>query len=251
MLKLIITVTMFMTTLLLKAQVSETRNLKGFTKIEVTSGIELFYKETSDEASIKVEANEGVLIDIITEVDGETLKISGRKNSKNIKVFVSAKAIETFKASSKSRIILENKVNAQNMNINLETGANFRGYVKSKQQMNVETTGNDTEFNGRVETASFIGNFKGRSRVNISGNAQNAFLTTSTKAYCNAKNFLTDNTKIESNNSEVIVTSKKKIDVNVTNNATVTYFGSPKKVTIEDELATTRKHKQPSLIAME
>lgn len=250
MLKLIIIVAMLITSSLLKAQVSETRNLESFTRIEVSSGIELSYKETPDGTSIKVEANEGNPIDIITEIDGETLKITAKEKIKNVKVTVTAKNVESFKASSKSRIVFENKVSAENINIDLESGAYFKGYAKAKKQMKVET-GSDTEFNGRIETGLFIGNFKSHSKVNISGSAKNAVLTSSSKAFCNAKNFLTENTRVASDNSRVIVTSKNKIDVNATDNATVTYFGSPKKVTIEDESITTKKHKHPALIAME
>lgn len=241
---------MFMTTLLLKAQVSETRNLENFTKIEVTSGIELFYKEAPGETLVKVEANEGTSTDIITEVDGETLKISGKGKAKNVKVFVTAKSIESFKAGSKSKIVFENKVNAENISIDLETGAYFRGYIKSKKQMSVRT-GKNTEFNGRIEADSFLGNFKNRSKANVSGNAKNAFIKSSSKAYCNAKNFLTENATIDSENSTVIITSKNKININATENATVTYFGSPKKATIEDGPLTTKKYIRPSLIAME
>lgn len=241
---------MFITTLLCQAQVSEMRKTNHFSRIEVASGIELSYTETQEEASIKVEANDGILTDIITEVDGETLKISAKGKTKKVKVYVSAKDVESFKASSKSRIVFENKVNAENINIELETESYFKGYAKAKKQMNVET-GNDTEFNGRIETDSFTGNFKSHSKANISGNAKNAMLRSSAKAFCNAKNFLTENTKVASDNSKIIVTGKNKIDVNASDNATVTYFGSPKKVTVDEEFTSTKKYKRPSLIAME
>ena len=88
MLKLIITVTMFMTAVLCQAQVSEIRKTNHFSKIEIASGIELSYTETQEEASIKVEAIDGILTDIITEVERETLKISAKGKAKKEKVYV-------------------------------------------------------------------------------------------------------------------------------------------------------------------
>lgn len=242
---------MFMTVMLCKAQVSETRKAEHFSKIEVATGIELSYKETQEEASIKVEANEGNLSDVIIEVDGETLKISSRGKAEKVKVYVSAKDVESFKASSRSRIVFENTIHAENISITLESGAYFNGYFKSNQLTNVATDAN-TEFNGRIETASFAGNFKNHSKVNISGKSKNAKIKSTSKAYCNAKNFLTENTLVDSDNSVVIVTSKNRININATDNASVTYFGSPKKVTVEEAYSTnTKKHKRPLLIAME
>lgn len=242
---------MFMTALLAQAQVSETRKAGNFSKIEVASGIELRYKETQDEASIKVEANEGSLTNIITEVEGETLKISTKGKAKNIKVFVSARDIESFKAISKSKIIFVNTIHTENISIALESGAYFKGYFKSNNYTNIET-GADTEFNGRIETTSFKGDFKSHSKINISGNAQKATIRSASKAYCNARNFLTEKTEVDSDNSIVIITSKNNININATDNASVTYFGSPKKASIENEsLIDTKKYKRPTLIAMD
>ncbi|WP_026705847.1 GIN domain-containing protein [Flavobacterium soli] len=251
MLKLIITVTMFMTALLCQAQVSETRKAESFSKIEVASGIELSYKETQEEASILVEADEGNLTNIITEVDGETLRISAKEEVKNVMVYIAAKDVESFKASSKSRIIFKNTIHTENISIALESGAYFKGYFKSKGLTNIET-GKNTEFNGRIETASFIGDFKSHSKVNISGNTEKAIIKSASKAYCNAKNFLTENAEVYSDNSIVMITSHNNIDVNATDNAKVTYFGSPKKVNIQQEFLTdTKKYKRPTLIAMD
>lgn len=251
MLKLIITVTMFMTAVLCQAQVSEIRKTNHFSKIEIASGIELSYTETQEEASIKVEAIDGILTDIITEVERETLKISAKGKAKKVKVYVSAKDVESFKASSKSRIVFENTIHAENISIVLESGAYFQGYFKSNQLTNVATDAN-SEFNGRIETASFEGNFKNHSKVNISGKAKNANIKSASKAYCNAKNFLTENAEIDSDNSIVSITSKNTINVNATDNASVTYFGSPKKATVEEAyLTSTKKYKRPTLIAME
>jgi len=241
---------MFMTALLCHGQISETRKVERFSKIEVASGIELSYKE-SEETLIKVEANEGNLSHIFTEVEGTTLKIFTTENAKKVKVYVASKDVESFKASSKSKIVFENTIHAENISIALESGAYFNGYFKSNGLTNIET-GTNTEFIGRIETASFVGDFKHHSKVIISGNAEKAMIKSATKAYCNARNFLTENTEVNSDNSIVIITSKNKINVNATENGSITYFGSPQKATVKNEYSIdTKKHKRPLLIAMD
>lgn len=242
---------MFMTAVLCQAQVSETRRVESFSKIEVASGIELHYKESQGEASVKVEANEGMPAEITTEIEGETLKIAAKGKAKNVKVWVAAKDVESFKAVSKSRIVFENTIHGENISIALGSGAYFKGYLKSNQLTNVETDAN-TEFNGRIETAFFTGNFKNHSKINISGKAKNANIKSASKAYCNATNFLTENTEVDADNSIVTISSSKKINVNATDNASVTYFGSPKKANIgQESLTNTKKYKRPTLIAMD
>lgn len=250
MLKLIITVTMFMTALLCRAQVSEIRNVDDFSKIEVAAGIELHYIETKEAPSVRVEGKNGNLADIFTEVENGTLKIFANKQQE-MKVYVASRSIEAFKAVSKSSIFVDNTMHSENISIELQSGAYFRGYIKSNQSVQVATTGSDTEFNARIEASSFVGNFKKHSKVNISGKAKNVFLTSSSKSYCNARNFITENTKIDSENATVVITSKNTINVNATDNAIVTYCGSPRKVTMEDQSVAQKKYIHPSLIAME
>lgn len=245
---------MFFTAVLCQAQVSETRKAGSFSKIEVTSGIELLYKETENEVVIKVEANNDAdLNSIVTEIDGATLKIYARNPKsfdKKLKVHVSAKDIESFKATSRSRIVFENKVTSKNIAIAIASGSYFKGYLKSNLLTNIEAS-SDSEFNGRIETDLFVGNFKSQSKINISGTAEKATIYSETKAYCNAKNFLTKNTEVNSDNATVIITSSNSINISAIDNAVVSYFGSPKKVTIENEsIINTQKYKKPSLVAM-
>ena len=80
MLKFIITTAL--TGIISRAQVSENRKIGDFSKIEVESGIELFYME-SDENSIRVEGDSKYGLDsVITETDGKTLRIYHVKRNK-------------------------------------------------------------------------------------------------------------------------------------------------------------------------
>lgn len=245
---------MFFTAVLCQAQVSETRKAGSFSKIEVTSGIELLYQETENEIVIKVEAdNDADLNSIVTEIDGTTLKIYARNPKsfdKKLKVHVSAKDIESFKATSRSRIVFENKVTSKNIAIAIASGSYFKGYLKSNLLTKIEAS-SDSEFNGRIETDLFVGNFKSQSKINISGTAEKAILYSETKAYCNARNFLTKNTEVNSDNATVIITSSNRINISAIDNAVVSYFGSPKKVTIENEsVINIQKYRKPSLVVM-
>lgn len=237
MTKLIIMFTMIITGMICKAQVSESRNSTNFSEIEVSNGIELFYQQSNEAASIRVEStSEEALKSVKTESNNGILKIYSTNkeisNNSKIKVFVTGNTLKSIKGKSKSRIVFQKTTNASDMTISLSTGAYFNGRIVSakKIELNADAT---SEFNGRIETQKFTGNFKNKSRINLSGTALDATITSTKKSYCNAKNFLVENAKIRSDDSTVIITSENILAVDLTENAKLTYFGQPKDVTIK------------------
>jgi hypothetical protein len=81
--------------------VKENRRVGSFKKISVTSGIDVYFTQENSQ-NIEVEANQEIINKVITRVDGETLVIEmerggksifSLKNTKNIKMYVSAPAI--------------------------------------------------------------------------------------------------------------------------------------------------------------
>jgi len=69
--------------MLAKAQVTENRNTTDFSKVAVTGGIELIYNEAQS-TSLRMEANnEKTLKNVITEMNGKTLKITLKKRNRN------------------------------------------------------------------------------------------------------------------------------------------------------------------------
>lgn len=231
MLKFIITTAMAMAALTGYAQVSENRKVNDFSKIEVESGIELFYME-SDENSIRVEGDSKDGLDsVITETDGETLRIyhvkRNKKQSESIsKVFVAAKNVNSFKASSKSKLFFENPVTSDDIRIEILSDSYFRGTVLPNSRVSVKVSSGSL-FSGRFETESFTGIFKSGATVSLTGKAKKATINTSSGAYCNAKNFFVNKmTATADTKSSALLNAKEKI-AKATDASSITFFGNP------------------------
>lgn len=237
MTKLIIMFTMIITGMVCKAQVSENRNVSNFSQIQVSNGIELIYHQSEEAASIRVETtSEEVLKSVKTDSNKGILKIyrtlEEMEDNSAIKVFVTGNNLKALTAKSKARIVFQNITNFSNMTITLSTGAHFNGWILSANRIQVNTDAT-AAFNGRIETQKFTGNFKNKSKIILSGTAAEATINATNKAYCHAKNFVVDKTNISSNDATVIITSKNKLAVDLTENAQLTYFGQPKDVNIK------------------
>jgi hypothetical protein len=231
MLKFIITTAMAMAALTGYAQVSENRKVNDFSKIEVESGIELFYME-SDENSIRVEGDSKDGLDsVITETDGKTLRIyhlkRNKKQSESIsKVFVAAKNVNSFKASSKSKLFFENPVTSDDIRIEILSDSYFRGTVLPNSRVSVKVSSGSL-FSGRFETESFTGIFKSGATVSLTGKAKKATINTSSGAYCNAKNFFVDKmTATADTKSSALLNAREKI-AKATDASSITFFGNP------------------------
>ena len=231
MLKFIITTAMVMAALTGYAQVSENRKVNDFSKIEVESGIELFYME-SDENSIRVEGDSKDGLDsVITETDGKTLRIyhvkRNKKQSESIsKVFVAAKNVNSFKASSKSKLFFENPVTSDDIRIEILSDSYFRGTVLPNSRVSVKVSSGSL-FSGRFETESFTGIFKSGATVSLTGKAKKATINTSSGAYCNAKNFFVDKmTATADTKSSALLNAREKI-AKATDASSITFFGNP------------------------
>lgn len=213
------------------AQVSENRKISDFSKIEVESGIELTYME-SDENSIRVEGDStDGLESIITETDGKTLRIyhakRNKKQSEGIsKVFVAAKNVNSFKASSKSKLYFDRPVAEDDIEIEILSGSYFRGTVLPNSKVTVKVSSGSL-FSGKFETDSFKGNFKSGATVSLTGTAKKASISTSTGAFCNAKNFYVDKmTATAGTQSSALLNAKEKI-AKATDASSITFYGNP------------------------
>ncbi|MEZ0005639.1 hypothetical protein ABH942_000996 [Flavobacterium sp. 28YEA47A] len=239
MLKFIITTAMAMAALTGFAQVTENRKISDFSKIEVESGIELTYME-SNENSIRVEGDsKDGLESIITETDGKTLRIYHAKRNKkqsegSSKVFVAGKNVNSFKASSKSKLYFDRPVAADDLEIEILSGSYFRGTVLPNSKVSVKVSSGSL-FSGKFETDIFKGNFKSGATVSLTGKAKKASISTSTGAYCNAKNFYVDKmTATAGTKSSALLNAKEKI-AKATDASSITFFGNPENLKIDNE----------------
>ena len=239
MFKIITSLAMFFAGLVANGQVSETRNVSTFNKIEITDGVEVIYTQ-SQEISVKAEASDGLgLSTLLTQTDGNTLKISCNGNlCETAKVYISAPEIISMRAAKDSKIIVVDRMNTKKFALSLASGSTFNGIVKAAGAVSLKGKSGSV-FNILVESAAFHGNFQGGSKVNLSGNSQNAAIRTTDNTLCNARNFKTENVSVKATDeSTVFVSVREEIAVEVAGNATVRYFGLPEKTSLNPEAVT-------------
>src|SRR5690606_9670030 len=108
--------------------------------------------------------------------------------------------------------------------LSLASGATFNGIVSAK---NATLKGkSDAVFNIRLRTDVLSANFQGGAKVNLSGEATKSTIVSHGNSLCNARNFITSDTEVTAlETAEVIVYAKEKIEVTVSEGATVKYFG--------------------------
>lgn len=238
--KIIITIVMTLAGLISQAQVSESRKANAFTKLEVESGIEVFYME-SNENAIRIEADsKEQLENIVTEIEGKTLRVYYAKNKKTVdsakvlKVFVAANNVNSFKASSKSKIVFEKPIKSEEIKIEILSGSSFNGMVLPNLKTIVKVSSGSI-FVGKFETDYFQGDFKSGATVALSGSAKKSVINTSSGAYCNAKNFFTENTIAKANGLSSALINAKKLDAKSLNSSSITFFGSLDNVKTNEE----------------
>jgi hypothetical protein len=109
---------------------SQTRNVKSFKAIKVSTGIDLYLK-MGDKQSVKVVAEDDIIDNLITEVKGETLHIyMKRKNNwfnwsgnRTKKVYVKVEELNLLHASSGSDVKAENTLKGESLDVSASSGS--------------------------------------------------------------------------------------------------------------------------------
>lgn len=235
MFKIITLATAALIGLLANAQVTETRNVSPFNKLEITDGVEIIYTQ-GDQFTIRAEASDALgLSTLLTESKNNTLKITCKGNlCETAKVFVTAPEITSITASRNAQVTVADGIKTNAFSMTLASGATFRGNVYADKTQLVAKSG--TIMNLRLETVSVTGRFQNNAKVNLSGKSESADIRTFGSALCLARNFKSGSTAVKaSGNASMEVSAIDAIDVEVTDDAVVRYFGFPQKTTVNPE----------------
>ena len=191
---------------------AQTRDLKGFHAIEVSSAINLYLSQSNDEA-VAVSAVDAKYRDKIrTEVRNGVLKIwLDRDNwfwgngDKKLKAYVSFKSIDRLNASGASDVFVDGVISGESLEIRLSGASDFKGAVKLKNLPLDQSGASDITIRGSTETAS----------IEASG-ASNA------KAY----DLVTDQCTIKASGaSDVRISANKEINAKATGASSIYYKG--------------------------
>lgn len=187
------------------AMKSETRNVSGFSAIDVSGAFEVEIVAQKD-FSVEVEADDNLLELIKTEVDGDTLKIKSEKSLKSsnpLKIRISAPNIESLDLSGASKV---NIANLNNDSLSLDSS--------------------------------------GASKIKIEGTTKSFDVEMSGASRLDAENLKAENVSVDSSGASsayVFVTNELKADLSGATN--VTYSGSPKNVQKKTSGASSVKEK--------
>ena len=119
----------WLVTIPLCAQKTETRALNSFRSIKVSQAIDAYLKK-GDKEGVRVEVTgDGALTDVITEVEGSSLRIKMRDNHRfwnkvNVKVYVTYVNIDKISASSASSVFSEGVIKTDHIEIGASSAAN-------------------------------------------------------------------------------------------------------------------------------
>lgn len=194
---------------LIHAQVKETRHVEGFSKINVSSGIDLVLKQ-GDEIKVVAEArNDKALESIFTEVEDNTLKIyckekifePGPRN-----VYVTIRNIDEIKATGGSDVTAESVIHVSDLKISAHGGSDVSLEIEAGKLKCIISGGSDADLKGEV--TEFVAEASGGSDIK-------------------AKDLVTEICNLEvSGGSDGSITVNGTLNVKASGGSDVTYFGN-------------------------
>lgn len=193
--------------------VSQERDIDNdFSRVKVSSGIDLYIKQ-GDEVELTVEADENLHEYIMTEVDGNQLRIYVDGNiwrAKARKVYLTVTDIDELKATSGSDVLSEGILKVGDFEVSTTSGADMRIEVDANHITSSSSSGSDLKIIGRTNTHDTSAS---------SGSNLNAYELESREV--NAK---------ASSGADVGVYASEAITAKASSGGDVRYKGRPKKV---------------------
>ncbi|MCU7615351.1 DUF4252 domain-containing protein [Chryseobacterium sp. GMJ5] len=210
----------------------EARNVGEFTGIQVSSGVNVVYKQESP-INVKVIADADKLKYVVTKVENGILKVyvdnKGVKNLKfkNLNVNVSTPRMENIQTNSGARFTTVNSVNENNMNIEVSSGSEIKGKFNISNTVNVSVD-SGSKMKADINSGTFI--FKGTSGSNSSfeGKTDRGNFEISSGAVCKSENFTVNVAHVESSSGgNISLDVREKLKVSASSGGVVKYKGNP------------------------
>ncbi len=259
MIKVIVTITAFLISLISIAQVSENREISTFSKLKASSGIDVFYT-ISDKISVQVETDDAEKLKLIkTEVDNGTLILSidtkeykkpknkekGKKKNKSnihfindvefqvLKITISGPSLEAIKASSSADIKLENLNKSNNLEIKVSSSGSISGSFECAN-LSVDASSSG-DFLGTIAATSIEIESSSSSDVVLSGKATKVLVKASSSSDCDLKKLIVETAIIQASSSaDVFINATKSVEAKASSSAAIVIFGNPSEVKKEE-----------------
>jgi hypothetical protein len=196
---------------------AQSRNgLKNFHAVQVSSGIDLYLTQSSEEAVAVSAVSDEYRDKIITEVVDGVLKIYYEKNNgwnwgsnsgnKKLKAYVSVKNLDKLSASGGSDVAFESVIKSNKLSISLSGGSDLKGEIVCDDLSLTASGGSDADLKGRATEA----------RISASGGSD-----------VNGYGLITDICKvISSGGSDVNITVNKEMNADASGGSDIRYKGN-------------------------
>ena len=185
----------------------------GFTAISVSSGIDLYITQGSQE-SLAVSASDQKHLDRLkTEVVNGTLKIyydnkgiTWKSDNRKLKAYVSFKTLEKLNVSAGSEVTVNGSIHAENLDLNVSSGSEFNGMIHAKTLLADVSSGAGVKITGKAD----------KLKIDVSSGAE-------FKGYDFAVDFCE---AIASSGASVHVTINKELNAKASSGADIRYKGT-------------------------
>ena len=191
---------------------TETRNIEGFSKIDVSGAVDVFVKQ-GDKEELTIKADENLMEYIETSVSGGELRIRPKKNISNYKkldVYVVMRELEGVEASGACDVIGEGKFTSKYCELDASGASDI--------ELEIECEGLDIDVSGASD-------------VKLSGYSEVTDIEASGSSDVKAIKLVTKRCQISSSGaSGVEIEVEKKLEVDASGASNVRYKGNPKEV---------------------
>lgn len=250
MTRVILFTTALLLSVLTHAQVSEKRTVGAFSKIKVSSGIELIYTQSSTQ-EIKVETDDNERMSYVkTEIEGSTLRVylntenapksKKKRKGKNynsfnnvnfdvLRVYVSNTLVDDFSVNSSASLLIKNSLKAENLVVECSSSGSFTGTIKCTTATIEVSSSADLDANIIADTIEVKASSSADAR--LSGTAEKVTIKSSSSSDCKAGGLIAKTAVVESSSSsDVDVYASEKLSASASSSASINYFGNPKNV---------------------
>lgn len=211
------------------AQQTETRKVSSFNKIDAGTPFDIVVEEGREE-SVKLELENIVLDNVITEVNDNTLKVSLKKgNYKNIKgkIYITYKNLEAINNSGSGNLNCNSDIAAASFAIGLSGSGNANTKKIKAQQLKVRKSGSGNVQVNSIETDKAEISISGSGDLLIKeGYAKKEEISISGSGNIRASGVKSDECSVAiSGSGNVDVNVAKQLDGRITGSGNITYEG--------------------------
>lgn len=212
------------------AQNSETRKLSSFDEVSVSQGIEVYLSEGSEEkARIEIDGNID-LDEVLTDVNGGTLKIhldGNNYRNVDVQVYVTYKRLEGLRASSAGSIEVKDDVECDcSFDIDVSSAGEVEVTVKADEvELEASSAG---DIDARVFANDLEASVSSAGDIEISGKVREIEVTASSSGDFSGYDLVSEEADLRaSSGGSIKVTVTKDIKARASSGGSINYKGNP------------------------